>query len=482
LQTIWSVVMSNGTAYFTHLGISKAEISLIWIASPITSALFQPYIGAVSDRSRHPWGRRKAYIIVGTVSTIFSILLLRQSVSIAIWLTEAFGAEPRREMAHIGAQVMAILAIISFSFATCPLQASLRAFVVECCPSHQQQEATAWICRFIGVGSMLLYLLSYTSLSEWVPWLGDTQFKALCMFTCVALGATVTITCVFITEVPTHLTPLRVVKQSNGPVGLFAEIIGSARNLSSRVKRTMLVQSCSWYSWFTFLYYCTSYVLYSPSPTDSAVLDSKPIISLKQTYNITEREAIISQGTQVGSLAMFYFAAAGLASNIILPFFLLTPSSALTTGAATQVRNTTNIRKIPHLSLADAWMGSLLLLGICMLVIATTTDFRVGIASASMMGISWAMTQWAPLAIINAELSNRQLKDLELGHRIRGEETGTVMGIYNTAIAAPQVLAALGSGIVFWTLNTIGITDQIRWALGIAGLPAFIAAWFAYKL
>ncbi|RFU28971.1 hypothetical protein B7463_g7361, partial [Scytalidium lignicola] len=374
LQTIWSVVMSHGTPYFTHIGISPAGISLIWMASPITSALFQPYIGAVSDGSRHPWGRRKFYIVIGTASTILSILILRQSIIIAVWLAHVFGAEPQGEVVRTTTQVIAIVGMILFSFATCPLQASLRAFTVEHCPRHQQGEATAWVCR---------------------------------------------------------------------PIAVFVFVITA--DIHPQIY-------------------------------------SIPILSLNQRYTVTERDAIIDQGTQVGSLAMFTFAVVGLIGNILLPFFVCAPSKILAAQESTRLRTITKLFKLPCLTLTHAWMLSLLLLGTCMLAMAVTTHSCVGIMLGGLMGVSWAMTQWAPLSIISTDLFTREVKDPELGQWTREEETGTVMGIYNTAIAAPQVLAALGSAIIFGILNVIGITDQMRWVLGTAGLPAFVAAWLASKL
>lgn len=250
-----------GKPYFMYIGISPTVTSFVWMAGPIAGTLFQPYIGAVSDQSQHPWGRRKFYIIIGTMSTILCILILRQSIDIAMWVAQALGLEPRGKMAHTIAQVIAITAITIFSFTTCPLQAGLRTFIVENCPTHQQEAASAWVCRFIGIGSMLLYMLSYTTLPDRLPWLGDTQFKALCLLACVTLGTTVAITCVCISERQVPFEQTTLAEKRGGLLETFKEIVTSARGLPRRVKRTMLVQSCAWYSWFTFLYYVTSYVV-----------------------------------------------------------------------------------------------------------------------------------------------------------------------------------------------------------------------------
>lgn len=181
---------------------------------------------------------------------------------------------------------------------------------------------------------------------------------------------------------------------------------------------------------------------------------------------------------------MFAFAAVALLGNIVLPLVLYSPSPTSITQEPirTQVENILSLRKLPHLSLNQAWMLSQLLLGTCMLLMTVTTNPNVGIALGGVMGISWAMTQWVPLAIISADLSRREATNRELGYRGSEGSAGAVMGIYNAAISAPQVVGALGSGAIFWILNAIGATDQMRWVLGFAGLPAFVAAWLASAL
>lgn len=76
LQIVWSIELSNGSPYLLSLGMSKALVAFVWLAGPMTGVLVQPYIGIVSDRCRIPWGRRKPFMIAGTLGTVASSLLL----------------------------------------------------------------------------------------------------------------------------------------------------------------------------------------------------------------------------------------------------------------------------------------------------------------------------------------------------------------------------------------------------------------------
>lgn len=76
LQLIWSLEFSNGSPFLLSLGMSKALLAFVLLAAPVTGVFVQPYIGMASDRSRISWGRRKPFMIAGTLGTaIFSLLL-----------------------------------------------------------------------------------------------------------------------------------------------------------------------------------------------------------------------------------------------------------------------------------------------------------------------------------------------------------------------------------------------------------------------
>jgi solute carrier family 45 protein 1/2/4 len=55
------------------------------------------------------------------------------------------------------------------------------------------------------------------------------------------------------------------------------------------------------------------------------------------------------------------------------------------------------------------------------------------------------------------------------------------MGIYNISIAAPQVVAAIGSGGLFWILGRLGVDDReaVGWVIRLGGLSSLAAAWLA---
>ena len=101
----------------------------------------------------------------------------------------------------------------------------------------------------------------------------------------------------------------------------------------------------------------------------------------------------------------------------------------------------------------------------------------------ALLGISWALTLWAPYAIISEEIT--ALAEEE-GSNTEGRDVdamaGSVMGLHNVAIAAPQVLAALMCSGVFKALGLLRVEDGLGWVLRVAGVAMLGAVWVGRKL
>lgn len=61
---------------------------------------------------------------------------------------------------------------------------------------------------------------------------------------------------------------------------------------------------------------------------------------------------------------------------------------------------------------------------------------------------------------------------------------GAVMGVFNLAIAAPQIVAALGSSIIFGVLRRweFDETEAVGFVIRIWGLASLGAAWLAARI
>ena len=116
------------------------------------------------------------------------------------------------------------------------------------------------------------------------------------------------------------------------------------------------------------------------------------------------------------------------------------------------------------------------------------------------MGIPWALTLWAPFALISAEISKRdsETRKREISdrgrHLVDGQEpilrkqedqAGVILGLHNVAVAAPQIVATLVSSAIFKLAQKPRGEPydwSVAWVLRFGGLAALVAAFFTYRV
>lgn len=140
-----------------------------------------------------------------------------------------------------------------------PVQAGMRALIVDSCPPKQQAQASAYASCVTGVGSIFGYVSGFVPLPQVLPWLGDTQFKGLCVIASVALGSTIAITCSAVDERRVSSKPDELRKQ-DGFLTVFRRIFTRLKTMPRTIKKVCLVQFFAWMGWFPFLFYITTYI------------------------------------------------------------------------------------------------------------------------------------------------------------------------------------------------------------------------------
>jgi solute carrier family 45 protein 1/2/4 len=417
------------------------------------------------------------------------------------------------------------------------VQAGIRAFIVDCAPAHQQETANAWASRLTGVGNIIGYVLGYMDLPKTFPFLGNTQFKVLCVISTFSLAITLLISCLYIKERDPRLDAPSL-SGNPGLIAFFKQVIKSARLLPPQIRKVCEVQLAAWVGWFPFLFYSTTYI---------GQLYVNPIFEEHPDLPETEINRAWEDATRVGTFALLINAIITLASNIILPALTVpsygrvrglayethrrrdsssslredgTTSEPLLDGHAIITTSTTDDEKpsimtkirIPGLTLRRTWLLSHLLFALCMLSTFFITSTQVATAVLAIVGISWAVTLWAPFALISAEVAQsaaaRQLSrtqqqhhhhlhededededDIESAPKIEAErpadEAGIVLGLHNVAISLPQIFSTLVSSIIFNALQKPRgepWDDSVGWVMRFGGAAALVAAYLTKTL
>lgn len=236
----WNVEMTYCTPYLLELGLTKSNISLVWIAGPLSGLIMQPIVGVVADRSTSRWGRRRPFMLGGTVLVSLFLLLLGWTKEFVMMFTTD------KEAIRRGTILMAVLSIYGIDFAINAVQGSCRGLIVDTLPIPKQQMGSSWASRMVAVGSLVGYAAGAVDLrSVFGPMLGDSQFKQLTAVAALTLCITVGITSWAVTErVLVH--DGRGEGEKLGPVEVLTTIAKTATNLPRGIQAICFVQFWAW--------------------------------------------------------------------------------------------------------------------------------------------------------------------------------------------------------------------------------------------
>src|SRR5262245_3333629 len=124
--------MTYCTPYLLELGLTKSKISLVWIAGPLSGLIMQPIVGVIADRSKSRWGRRRPYMIGGTILVGLFLLLLGWTKEVV----QMFVSE--KEAVRNATIVLAVFSIYGIDFAINAVQGSCRGLIVDTLPIPKQ--------------------------------------------------------------------------------------------------------------------------------------------------------------------------------------------------------------------------------------------------------------------------------------------------------------------------------------------------------
>ncbi|MEK7952433.1 MFS transporter [Luteolibacter soli] len=234
IQFGWGLQMGNMSSIYEYLGASEDKLALLWLAAPLTGLLVQPIIGAMSDRTWHPfWGRRRPYFLVGAILSSLALFLMPHSGS--LWMA---------------AGLLWILdASVNVSMEP------FRAFVADLLPERQRTVGFAMQSVFIGAGAVIA--------SKLPGWLRDHGVSTLTgagqpipktVHVAFSVGAVVFILAVLWTVFTTKEHPPSPDEKPPEHSGV-SEVIAALKAMPSRMKQLAVVQFFTWMGLFCMWIY-----------------------------------------------------------------------------------------------------------------------------------------------------------------------------------------------------------------------------------
>ncbi|KAI8064796.1 major facilitator superfamily domain-containing protein [Gilbertella persicaria] len=401
LQFTWTVEMAYGTPYLLSLGLSKSYMSLVWIAGPLSGLVMQPVVGVISDGCRSKWGRRRPFLLGGSIVVVLSLLVIGWTREITWFFTRQEEGEEAFKTVSI---IVAITSIYILDFSVNCVQASCRALIVDSLPPSRQEDGTAWAGRMVGLGNVAGYFMGYANLVKVFPFFGNTQLKVLCVFATFVLLGCDAVTCYAVKE---KVLDTNRSKSNQSPFALFSDIFRHIWHLPKPIQRICNVQFFAWIGWFPFLFYSTTWVaeIYTASNPDTGIVHDS-----------------VGQATRAGSFAFLVYSLVSLSSSFVLPLIVM-PSRRHDTEPYTipwwggkELRlSCLNSIKLSFLTLPRAWTISQFVFCICMLSTLLVTDVTAAAVVIGLCGISWAISMWAPFSLLGEYISEQESRAFKGG-------------------------------------------------------------------
>ena len=151
LQFAWQMRIILSGPVTESLGASPFLYGLIWLAGPFTGMVVQPIVGALSDKTVSPFGRRRPYLLGGAIIASLALWLFPNSGSIANCLQVHTGVSlsPLTGLLIAAIMIWVIDACINIA------QGPYRALIPDVVPQEQHSLANSYISLAIGLGSVV---------------------------------------------------------------------------------------------------------------------------------------------------------------------------------------------------------------------------------------------------------------------------------------------------------------------------------------
>ena len=258
-QIAYTVEFSLGNPIMSGLGIPGWAQTIIWLCGPLSGFLVQPLIGFYSDISTFKLGRRRPFIIIGSVGIALGFALMYFVVEIG----NAMGTSEKARKA--GKIVWFIIALLITNVSINVIQGPSRTLVGDVVPLKQQSSANSMASLMLGVATVITNLIGGLDIAAKT---GLNRYKIYTEQLTFIAGGVFIIIGVVITLIVAKEEQLRDPPKKQNP---FKEIFAAAKAMPKPVLRIGILIMLSWMAYMPFQIELTDFfgvVVFKGDPTD----------------------------------------------------------------------------------------------------------------------------------------------------------------------------------------------------------------------
>ena len=397
LQFAWQMRIILSGPVTEGLGASPFIYGLIWLAGPFTGMVVQPLVGALSDKTVSPFGRRRPYLLGGALLAAVALWIFPNSEGVAAWLHNLTGINLPSCTALLIAAAMIWIIDACVNIA----QGPYRALVPDVVPPEQHSLANSYISLAIGLGSVVA-----AGTAPFLKWAFNYQMSIPAQFIMAALAFTLGMiwTCITIKEQQTKKEIIKDVAVAEIKEDTFWDSLKNFFALSPEVSKICTMQFFTWIGTMCMMIFFTQYSVHTVFEVPDLSAVSEEVTN--QYLNAT------LYGTNFSSICFAIF-------NLIC--FLV----AIPIGVLSAKYGNKKVHIISLITMILAYLG-----------MAVSYNPKVVAVLMGVAGIGWASICALPFAMLSQYIK-------------KGTE-GSVMGIFNIFIAGPQVFVCT---LVAWFIS-----------------------------
>lgn len=196
VQFGWALQLSLLTPYIQTLGIEHAFSSFIWLCGPITGLVVQPCVGIWSDKCTSKYGRRRPFILAGSLMISVAVTIIGFSAEFGYLLGDTQEHCSTYKGTRTRAAIVFIIGFWMLDLANNTVQGPARALLADLSGPEQRNSANAVFCSWMAVGNILGF--SAGASGDWHRWFPFLTNKACCE-ACGNLKAAFLVAVVFLT-------------------------------------------------------------------------------------------------------------------------------------------------------------------------------------------------------------------------------------------------------------------------------------------
>ncbi|KAM0945296.1 putative MFS transporter superfamily [Dioscorea sansibarensis] len=178
VQFGWALQLSLLTPYIQTLGIEHAFSSFIWLCGPITGFIVQPCVGIWSDKCTLKLGRRRPFILAGSLMISFAVILIGFAADIGYLLGDTDQDCHSYKGPRWRAAAIFVIGFWMLDLANNTVQGPARALLADLSGPDQCNSANAIFCSWMALGNILGF--SSGANGHWHRWFPFLTTKACC--------------------------------------------------------------------------------------------------------------------------------------------------------------------------------------------------------------------------------------------------------------------------------------------------------------